>query len=68
MNAIIYEVEGQAAANEERCNIRRLTTASFVEKDPAVSSFLTSWRWYWKNNEDQWINYERVRVRLIQIL
>ncbi|XP_076083742.1 uncharacterized protein LOC143054613 [Mytilus galloprovincialis] len=59
MNAIIYEVEGQAAANEERCNIRRLTTASFVEKNPAVSSFLTNWRWYWKNDENQWINYER---------
>ncbi|XP_071143630.1 uncharacterized protein [Mytilus edulis] len=59
MYAIIYEVEGQAAANEERCKIRRLTTASFVEKDPVVSSFLTNWRWYWKNDEGQWVNYEK---------
>ncbi|CAG2229297.1 PARP7S [Mytilus edulis] len=59
MYAIIYEVEGQAAANEEQCKIRRLTTASFVEKDPVVSSFLTNWRWYWKNDEGQWVNYEK---------
>ncbi|CAC5363372.1 PARP7S [Mytilus coruscus] len=59
MYAIIYEVDRQEAANEEQCKIRRLSTASFVEKDPDVRSFLTNWRWYWKNDEDQWINYER---------
>ncbi|CAG2215559.1 PARP7S [Mytilus edulis] len=59
MYAIIYEVEGQAADNEEPCKIRRLTTASFIERDPNVSSFPTNWRWYWKNDENQWINYER---------
>ncbi|VDH94877.1 Hypothetical predicted protein [Mytilus galloprovincialis] len=59
MYAIIYEVDRQAAANDEQCKIRRLTTASFVEKDSDVSSFLTNWRWYWKNDEDQWIDYWR---------
>lgn len=66
MYAIIYEVEGQAADNEEPCKIRRLTTASFIERDPNVSSFPTNWRWYWKNDENQWINYERVEFFLIK--
>ncbi|CAG2244508.1 PARP7S [Mytilus edulis] len=53
MQAKIYDVDGQPVVGDNQhdqwCNVRRLSTPSFTEKKMMVDSYLTQWRWYWKD-------------------
>jgi hypothetical protein len=37
--------------------IRRLSTPSFGDKPLSVDSYVTQWRWYWKDNDGAWLIY-----------
>ncbi|CAC5401243.1 PARP7S [Mytilus coruscus] len=61
MQAIIFDVDGQPAVGDNQhdqwCNVRRLSTPSFTEKKTMVDSYLTQWRWYWKDEIKKWNMY-----------
>ncbi|CAC5401248.1 PARP7S [Mytilus coruscus] len=60
MQAIIYDVDGQpAVADNTSCDVRRLSTPSFAEKKMMVDSYLTQWRWYWKDDSRNWNMYTK---------
>jgi len=40
--------------------IRRLSTPSFGDKPLSVDSYVTQWRWYWKDNDGAWLIYGSV--------
>jgi hypothetical protein len=42
-------------------NIRRLSTASWVKASPG-DSFGTRWTWYWRNDQEQWVPYDRANL------
>ncbi|XP_062581166.1 protein mono-ADP-ribosyltransferase PARP12-like [Saccostrea cucullata] len=47
------------------CDIRRLTSVSFVKQGAVLASdsFHTQWRWYFQNDFKQWIAYEKDEVQ-----
>ncbi|XP_071146462.1 uncharacterized protein [Mytilus edulis] len=61
MQAVIYDVDGQPAAIADNtcCEVRRLSTPSFAEKKMMVDSYLTQWRWYWKDDSRTWNMYNK---------
>ncbi|XP_071146130.1 uncharacterized protein [Mytilus edulis] len=63
MQATIYDVDGQPAVGDNQhdqwCNVRRLSTPSFTEKKMMVDSYLTQWRWYWKDYSKKWNMYDK---------
>ncbi|XP_061188767.1 protein mono-ADP-ribosyltransferase PARP12-like [Saccostrea echinata] len=48
------------AGNSVNISYRRLTTASYAEENIPlkIGSFYTQWRWYFKNDFGQWMQYE----------
>lgn len=62
MQAIINDVDGQPAVGTQRCNVRRLSTPSFTENEMLVDSYLTQWRWYWKDDCKKWNMYNKVKT------
>ncbi|CAC5401249.1 PARP7S [Mytilus coruscus] len=60
MHAKILNVDGQSVSgDDQRCNVRRLSTHSFAEKKIMVDSYLTQWRWYWKDDSDKWTMFDK---------
>ncbi|CAG2216321.1 PARP7S [Mytilus edulis] len=52
---IVYDAFG---SKTNRADIRRLSTPSFGERCLSVDSYLTQWRWYWKNDHGVWLCYD----------
>ncbi|XP_071146123.1 uncharacterized protein [Mytilus edulis] len=53
MQAIIYYCNGQPGVGyNQYCDVRRLSTPSFTEKKIMVDSYLTQWRWYWRDDSN----------------
>lgn len=42
--------------------IRRLSTPSFGDKPLSVDSYVTQWRWYWKDDDGAWLIYGSVSI------
>ncbi|XP_071146124.1 uncharacterized protein [Mytilus edulis] len=60
MHAAILDVNGQPAADDNQWStVRRLSTPSFAEKKMTVNSYLTQWRWYWKDDYEKWIMFNK---------
>ncbi|CAC5423662.1 unnamed protein product [Mytilus coruscus] len=60
MHAVILDVNGLPAADDDQWStVRRLSTPSFAEKKVTVDSYLTQWRWYWKDDDDKWIMFNK---------
>ncbi|XP_052082754.1 uncharacterized protein LOC127720282 isoform X2 [Mytilus californianus] len=60
MHAVILNVDDQLVSGDnQRCNVRRLSTHSFAEKKIMVDSYLTQWRWYWKDDSDKWTMFDK---------
>ncbi|XP_052082745.1 uncharacterized protein LOC127720278 isoform X2 [Mytilus californianus] len=59
MHAVILDVNGLPAADDDQWStVRRLSTPSFAEKKMTVDSYLTQWRWYWKD-DDEWTMFNK---------
>ncbi|CAC5401250.1 PARP7S [Mytilus coruscus] len=60
MHAVILNVDGQSDSGDNQwCNVRRLSTHSFAEKKIMIDSYLTQWRWYWKDDSDKWTMFDK---------
>lgn len=61
---VVYEImHGEESLNtNDVLSSRRLSTASFgKEKKPLTTgSFLTQWRWYYRNDVGQWVPFDKV--------
>ncbi|CAC5401239.1 PARP7S [Mytilus coruscus] len=66
MQAIIYDVDGQPVVGDNQhdqwCTVRRLSTPSFTEKKMINDSYLTQWRWYWKDDSKKWNMYNKNKL------
>lgn len=62
MYAIVTDSNGKAADSCDKLDVRRLGTISFAEKRMSAENFVTQWRWYWKNDSQNWTIYEPVRL------
>ncbi|XP_076086868.1 uncharacterized protein LOC143057446 [Mytilus galloprovincialis] len=55
MHAVILDVDGlRTAYDDQWSTVRRLSTPSFAEKKMTFDSYLTQWRWYWKDDGEKW--------------
>ncbi|XP_063410873.1 uncharacterized protein LOC134693865 [Mytilus trossulus] len=60
MHAVILDVNGHPPADDDQWStVRRLSTPSFAEKKTTVNSYLTQWRWYWKDDGEKWIMFNK---------
>jgi len=59
MYGIVNDID-KASMMTNRAEIRRLSTPSFGDKPLSVDSYVTQWRWYWKDNDGAWLIYGSV--------
>ena len=46
-----------------KADVRRLSTPSFGGIPLSVDSYLTQWRWYWKDDNGIWMAYDSVCIK-----
>ncbi|KAH3846128.1 protein mono-ADP-ribosyltransferase PARP12-like isoform X1 [Dreissena polymorpha] len=56
---IVFEPVTRAFIREYSfVEVRRLSTMSFNEAGDVGDSYVTQWRWYWKDNDGEWMLFE----------
>ena len=58
----IYRTSSVSQHCKTHCKVRRLSTPSFVNANEKTDSYLTQWRWFWKDDGDAWLLYDSVKV------
>ena len=66
MYGIVNDID--KASMRYRAEIRRLSTPSFGDKPSSVESYVTQWRWYWKDNDDAWLIYGSVSTSVFFLI
>ena len=66
MYGIVNDID--KASMRYRAEIRRLSTPSFGDKPLSVDSYVTQWRWYWKDNDGAWLIYDSVSTTVFFLI
>ncbi|XP_069122746.1 uncharacterized protein [Argopecten irradians] len=58
MRGVVYEQDGVLLDDPQSLPVRRLSTQSYVEVKDKKPAFTTQWRWFWKDDTNQWQLFE----------
>jgi len=59
LKAVVFACDGIMIDISRSLPARRLSTDSYANKQ-TNKGFYTQWRWYWKDDDNTWVLYEKV--------